>query len=210
MKKMNGTEVLGLIKTRRSVRKFTCDPVAPDAVDAMLEAAIWAPSASNRQSWKFVAVSRRPLIEAMAGAVRAAVERLASFVEPDDEDKLSLLKGYSSFFSFFDGAPLVIAVFFTPRPNFVNVLAGRQIRPEDNLEQASSAGAAIQNILLTAHSMGYAACWMSGPLLAEDEIAKLLGQKGMRLAALVPVGVPAETPLPPKRRDAHILIEKVI
>jgi nitroreductase len=197
------------IKSRRSVRKFADSPLSEEAVDKMLEAALWAPSASNRQNWKFVAVKNKEIIKAMAGSVRAAVEDLKASVEADDEDKLALLTNYGGYFSFFESAPLVIAVFFNPRPNFVNVITGKNIRPEDNLEQTTAAGAAIQNLLLAAHEAGYGACWMSGPLVAENEIAAILKQKGMRLAALIPVGVPLETPAPPKRKDPRTLIEKI-
>jgi nitroreductase len=203
------SDILELIKSRRSVRKFADSPLSEEAVDKMLEAALWAPSASNRQNWKFVAVKNKEIIKAMAGSVRAAVEDLKASVEADDEDKLALLTNYGGYFSFFESAPLVIAVFFNPRPNFVNVITGKNIRPEDNLEQTTAAGAAIQNLLLAAHEAGYGACWMSGPLVAENEIAAILKQKGMRLAALIPVGVPLETPAPPKRKDPRTLIEKI-
>lgn len=203
------SDLLQLIKNRRSVRKFADSPVSGEAVDTMLEAALWAPSASNRQNWKFVAVENRLVIKAMADSVRAAVEELKAMVEDGDEDKLALLTNYGGYFSFFESAPLVIAVFFNPRPNFVNAITGKNIRPEDNLEQTTAIGAAIQNLLLAAHEAGYGACWMSGPLVAENKIAALLKQKGMRLAALIPVGVPLETPAPPKRKDTRTLIEKI-
>lgn len=51
------TELLQLIKERRSVREFTSDPVSKIDVMAIVEAGIWAPSAKNNQPWKFVIVN---------------------------------------------------------------------------------------------------------------------------------------------------------
>ena len=56
----------GLIQNRRSCRAYGPDPVPRDAVDRMLEAARWAPSACNRQPWRFAVVTRRETREAIA------------------------------------------------------------------------------------------------------------------------------------------------
>lgn len=44
------------IKTRRSVRAYEDRPVADELLERLLEAARWAPSASNLQPWKLVVV----------------------------------------------------------------------------------------------------------------------------------------------------------
>lgn len=49
-------EVLQAIKTRMSVRDYKVDEIPEDKLAKVLEAARLAPSASNRQSWKFVVV----------------------------------------------------------------------------------------------------------------------------------------------------------
>ncbi len=50
-------DALDLIKSRRSIREYTDAPVAPSHVQAMLEAAMAAPSASDRRPWEFVVVA---------------------------------------------------------------------------------------------------------------------------------------------------------
>ncbi|HYA92931.1 MAG TPA: nitroreductase family protein [Thermodesulfobacteriota bacterium] len=58
--------VIEAIRTRRSVRQFTREPVSDDALNQILESAVWAPSGKNNQPWKF-AVIRDPVIkEALA------------------------------------------------------------------------------------------------------------------------------------------------
>lgn len=45
-----------LIKTRRSIRKFTDEPVSDEMVDTIIEAGIWAPSGLNNQPWRFAVI----------------------------------------------------------------------------------------------------------------------------------------------------------
>ena len=47
----------GLIKSRRSIRRYEPRPVEPETIDALLEAGTWAPSAHNRQPWRFAVLT---------------------------------------------------------------------------------------------------------------------------------------------------------
>ena len=49
-------ELMEAIKTRRSVRKFTDEPVPREKLEKIIEAAMWAPSGQNLQPWYFVAL----------------------------------------------------------------------------------------------------------------------------------------------------------
>ncbi len=49
-------EVLEAIKTRRSIRHYRPEPVNEDKINAVLEAARWAPSWANAQCWRFIVV----------------------------------------------------------------------------------------------------------------------------------------------------------
>jgi nitroreductase len=58
-----------------------------------------------------------------------------------------------------------------------------------------SIGAAIEHLLLAATELGYGSCWLSGPLIAREDLEQLLGVEAPeQLAALVTVGVPAAPP----------------
>jgi nitroreductase len=61
--------------------------------------------------------------------------------------------------------------------------------------------AAIENMLLASTSLGYGACWVEGDALPREALFKtLLGVPAdKRVMALVPIGVPAETPSPEKK-----------
>ena len=60
--------VIEAIKTRRSVRSYQDKPVEPEKLQQVLEAARLAPSASNRQDWKFVVVQDAQTRQALAKA----------------------------------------------------------------------------------------------------------------------------------------------
>ncbi|MFX1537393.1 MAG: nitroreductase family protein, partial [Promethearchaeota archaeon] len=49
-------DALELLKSRRSIRKYKSTPVESEKIEKCLEAARWAPSASNRQPWEFIIV----------------------------------------------------------------------------------------------------------------------------------------------------------
>jgi nitroreductase len=50
------TDVFDAIKNRRSIRKFLDKPVPDELVNKIIEAGQWAPSACNRQAWKFIVI----------------------------------------------------------------------------------------------------------------------------------------------------------
>jgi nitroreductase len=58
---MDYDDFYGLIKTRRSIRRFKPDPIPDDIVDKILEVARWAPSCRNSQPWEIVAVKKQTI-----------------------------------------------------------------------------------------------------------------------------------------------------
>jgi len=62
-------DILELIKTRRSIRKYKLDPIPEEEINKILEAGRWAPSASNRQPWSFIVLrseeTKRKLAETL-------------------------------------------------------------------------------------------------------------------------------------------------
>jgi nitroreductase len=188
-----------LMGERRSVRHFGTFPIDDAQVRRLLEAACAAPSASNRQPYRFMIVRRKATMDRMAAAVIEAAERRFA----NREDTLGGdSKAYFRNFLHFQDAPVVIVVLFRA------VSLASLTASEDNADPVealrdplSSAAAAIMQLLLAAHAMGLGACWMTGPCLAEGAILELLRvPDGWRLAALLPIGLPGEPmPVPPRR-----------
>jgi nitroreductase len=67
--------------------------------------------------------------------------------------------------------------------------------------------AAIQNMLLACTALGYGGCWVEGNALPREEQYKSLLNvpEGKRILALVPVGVPAESPVKEKKPLQEVL-----
>ena len=57
------TSILDLIKARRSTRRFASTPVPDAELNAVLEAARWAPSGDNYQPWRFLVIKDAPTME---------------------------------------------------------------------------------------------------------------------------------------------------
>jgi nitroreductase len=55
--------ILNIIQKRRSIRKYTQQPITPDIIDELLTAAMSAPSAANQQPWHFVVVQKSELLK---------------------------------------------------------------------------------------------------------------------------------------------------
>jgi nitroreductase len=61
-------EMIRAIFARRSIRKYMRKPVSEEDVKTMLEAAMAAPSASNRKPWHFIVVAERQILDNLAKA----------------------------------------------------------------------------------------------------------------------------------------------
>jgi nitroreductase len=56
-------DAIEAIQTRRSIRKFTPEPVPEESIQKLLEAAMFAPSAGNQQPWHLIVVDDRELLD---------------------------------------------------------------------------------------------------------------------------------------------------
>jgi len=203
------------IQGRRSIRRFKQTPVPDGDIEKILDAGRLAPSASNTQPWSFIVVKDRAALKQMADAVRAMVERMLPFAESEDQaQRLSAYK--NSYYTFFENAPALIVVLTGPYDAGTDRLLNkmgyadedvRRLRPLPGLQ---SVAAAIENMLLAIHALGYGSCWMTGPLVAQEAFQKLLGYgKEQTAVALLPMGVPDENP-PARSRKPLKEIMKVI
>jgi len=199
--------LLGLVRSRRSIRRFRPDPVDPELVVRLIEAARWAPSAGNRQAYRFIAVEDRERIAALGHAVEEEVRRLRAQLRPESRAQA---EAYLRSFSVFVDAPLVLAPIHRAGPSLLEaVTEGARDDAGHRAEADSlcSVSAAVMTLLLAAHALGLGACWMTGPLVAEEKLRSVLGvPRGWSVSALVPLGYPAESPPPPPRRSAESLL----
>lgn len=208
------------MSSRRSVREFRKEMPPRESIERLVAAAVTAPSASNKQPWRFLAVTRRALIEELARAVERAVERIAVHVAPGYE---AAFRDYGTYFTRFEAAPVVLVVLWRPVLVLSHLVdedldaADRgRIRDLEDLSGVVSSSLAMQNLLLMAHHLGLGASGMTGPLLAADALRELLAvPPSWRITALVPVGYPLsqeggdesgdEVEAPPRKPVARVL-----
>jgi nitroreductase len=198
--------LLKLMENRRSIRRFQNRPVPRQIVEMLVEAARWAPSAGNRQNYRFLSVTRVATLEALAAAVGEEIKRVRQRVRADYAEQVA---NYTDNFLHFSKAPLLIVPIHRQGPNLLNALCDQEVIPEKDAcqEACCSVSAAIMNLLLAARSLGLGACWMTGPLIAGKSMAQILGvPPGWAISALIPVGYPDESPPAPGRRPVSQLL----
>jgi nitroreductase len=102
--------------------------------------------------------------------------------------------------AFVEEAPIVIVVCANENRSF----QGYSVRGK-TLYCIQDTAAAIQNIHLTAHSLGLGTCWIGA--FNEEKVVKILKvPNGVRPVAIVPVGCPAESPAPRNRRPISQIV----
>ena len=205
----DATPVMECILSRRSVRRFTADAVPEDALREMVRAACAGPRGGGADLTRFIAVRAPETISAMREAVEARVAALREHVK--SARARERFDGYAAHFALFGGAPAVVAVLARPYDSIYTRIVSKYVpedeRPGQDLVDVASmtAAAAVENMLLAAHALGYGACFMTGPTVAQAGIEAVLGVEApWRVVALVPVGRPAEPPAP---RDEPALDE---
>ena len=193
-------DLFDVIAGRTSIRRFKDQPVSDEDIKKILDAGRLAPSANNTQPWSFLVIKDKQTLAQMAQAVREQIDRMIPFAEDERQaQRLAAYKG--TYYTFFENAPVVIAVFSEGYDAASNRLLARmgysaddimRLRPNPGLQ---SIAAAVEHMLLAVHALGYGSCWMTGPLVAQEQFEKLLGYgKEKFIAALLPVGVPDENP----------------
>jgi nitroreductase len=209
-------EVLEVIKKRCSIREYKKTPPKKEDIEKILQAGWQAPSASNQNLAQFIVIRNKELLDKMHESVNSKINQAISYLkfQPDKDKILS----YSKYLTFFNKAPVVIAVLVKPYESFFNKVVGSSILDKCEIElnrgspEIQSVAAAIENMLLAATSLGYGSCWMTGPLVDRKRLEKLLGViKPWQLLALIPIGYPKKAsaltpkPFPPRNGLANFV-----
>lgn len=190
-------ELKEAVEQRRTVRKFTSEPVTVEILKELTRRAFCAPSINNSQPWKFIVVTNKTLMNEMADRVHDRVYALFA-----DTPKENVLKTVDHFSTIFQGAPAMIFVaaqpYKAPADDLDSSVIGHEaINEMRRYPDIQSIGAAVQNILLSAVDLGLGACWLSGLMAARQELEALLNiQQPWELVTAVAVGKPESKPGP--------------
>jgi len=181
--------VLNTIVERRSIRRYLREPVPRDLIHRILEAAIWAPSAHNRQPWRFAVVVDTSQKEFLAREMGA---RLRYDLRADGVPEAIIEQDAGRSYERITSAPVLIALCLS--------MADMDSYPDEKRSRAEflmavqSVAMAGQNLLLAAHDLGLGACWMCAPLFCPDVVRAALDlPQDWQPQALLTLGFPAET-----------------
>ena len=194
----------GLASTR-AIRRYTDDPVPPEALRAMLFAATRAPSGSNRQPFRFVVLTDGPKALEAKRLIAEAGQRIWSNKREhdgydagsgvvDDSPKARMARTMQHYVDHFASAPVLVLPclvrYREPTP-----LEGASIFP------------ACQNLLLAARALGYGGVLTGFHGMVEPELRTLLGiPDGVFVAATITIGKPAGAHGPVRRRPLSELV----
>lgn len=198
------------IEKRTSIRNFTDENVPVNDLKELVRRAGLAPSVNNYQPWKFYVVTNKKVLSDMAIKVADKIKELPA----NDSIAAKNVKSQVEWFAtFFENAPAVIAMVMEDYESILEKgvkLSHDEINKLRNFPDMQSAGAAIQNMLLSAVDMGYGACWLSAPMMAKESLEKILEvELPYHLIAFVAVGKPARD-LQPKSKKPMEEIFKLI
>lgn len=189
--------VLTLFADRRSIRTYLPSAVARDLLDSLLTAATSAPSAHNRQPWRFLVIEGKSTKERLAAAMG---RRLRADRSRDGDPTAAIEADVSRSYARLTGAPVVVLVCMT--------MADMDRYPDSrrNLSERVMAvqgtAMAAQNLLLAAHAAGLGACWMCAPLFCADTVAAELAlPPDWEPQGIVTLGYPAGAGKPARRRQ---------
>ena len=198
-------QLLDLIRTRRSIRRFTAQPVNRDSILKLLEAARWAPSNHNRQPWRFIVVEDAAQMQALAQNVTRAISARLKSLPPIAAGYAGELGEHAIAFA---QASVVVIVLHKPPIKLSAALLEGVPNPALVSGEPLSTAMAVQNMLLAAHALGIGGCVLTAPLLVPEAIAAtVVLPPGLELTCLLALGYPAEAPAAPRRKDLEQLVQ---
>lgn len=185
---MSAIELLSFMRGRRSVRQYQRKSVPREWIECLLEAAIWAPSAHNRQPWRFVVIDQAATKERLAREMGAALRRdLTADGMPLEAIDADVGRSYARVTS----APLLIMVCMSLRD--MDVYADDQRNGHELAMARQSTAMAGQNMLLMAEKLGLGACWICAPLFCQELVASTLRLPAdWRPQGMITLGFPAQ------------------
>jgi len=159
-----------LLRGRRSVRYYRQDMPPRDVLDRILDSAAMAPSAHNRQPWRYAIVTDATLKTSLARAMGA---RLAEDRRQDGDADDVIEADVARSFKRMTEAPVIVLVALTVAD--MDRYADEARRRAEYLMAVQSTAMATQNLLLAAHAEGLGTCWMCAPLFCPDPVHATLG-----------------------------------
>lgn len=189
------------IDNRRSIRKYTSEEIPQEIIEEMIYAATLAPSAKNRQPWKFIVFKgavKDELVQVMRQGIENEKETHVlmpewAFAIPDAENTVRVM----------GEAPCLIVVLNTNGKTPFTAIDNEKRIVE--ICDSLSIGAAIENMILAATEHDLGTLWIANTCFAYNDIVEYLNTED-QLIGIVAVGHSAEAPTKrPRKRMTRIV-----
>ena len=176
------------MQSRRSIRRYQDRPVDRAVLEELLTCAMWAPSAHNRQPWRFCVVTDEQKKQRLSDVIG---ERWASDLRAGGVDEAIIERRVAISRVRMTTAAALVAVSVCMDDMDTYPDGARQ--DAERTMAVQSTALACQNLLLAAHAHGLGACWMCAPLFAPALVRKTLDlPETWQPQALITLGYAAE------------------
>jgi nitroreductase len=197
------TDLIEQMKKRRSIRAYKDKPVDKKLIEEIIQAGRYAPSATNRQPWRFIVITQKQLINDIAVAVKDEMKKILKkrfilkyfypSLKNDNTIKFLAATIFSEKDMLFFNAPVLIFV-VTKKGKFLD----------------ESCACCAQNMMLAAHWLGLGSCWIGFAHflgLNKTWMKKINVPDGYHISAALifghPETIPARAPL--RKPEADII-----
>jgi F420 biosynthesis protein FbiB-like protein len=152
------------LRSRRSIRRFKPDPIPDAMLERILTTATYAPSAHNRQPWRFVVIKNA---DARPRLAKALTDKMRLDMQTEGAIEAEIEKRVASSIRRIAEAPVIILLCRDITDVRVNT-------PEENIMNIQSTALAGLQLLLAAHAEGLGGNWICWPLYAIETIRSIL------------------------------------
>lgn len=193
---LTSTSLRDFLLTRRSIRRFKPDPIPDSVLRDILHTATFAPSAHNRQPWRFVVLTEPAVKKHLSDSMAAEFER---DLEKDQLSPEEITKRVNRSRERITGAPVVILLCLdmTEMDEYPDP---RRRKAEYLIATQSAANAGMQ-LLLAAHAEGLGGVWVCSPMFAQELVQKTLNiSEAWEPQAMFLLGYPVEIPAVRERK----------
>jgi F420 biosynthesis protein FbiB-like protein len=158
-----------VLEQRRSVRRFKPQPVPQDEIEKLLAAAVRAPNAHNRQSWRFAVLQDSADIERLADDMGVDYRQALLDGGMTPQEVETRAEGRKARIC---GAPLVVVMFVDTAD--LDAYEDQNRDSGEYLMAVQSTALAGGHLLLAAEALGLGGVWMCGPMFVPQRVREAL------------------------------------
>ena len=179
-----------VINKRKSIREYLDKDVPDELIEKLINIARLAPSAKNRQPWRFIVV-KDEIKNKIADIMLKQLQESKISLEKKIYNKKNSVKATALIIK---QAPVLILVFRNKDDNWI-------------VGDTLSIGASVEHICLKAVDLGLGSLWIRDIVYTKEEIAYMVGKDNMELICAVSIGYTDDNSKVKKKKDLKEIME---